>query len=70
MDLCSLTGEKELAIGKVEGMNVEILENSTGRIVFKVTQLINENDAWSGILNSSRFRSKINGATTVMYKVQ
>lgn len=70
VDLHSPTHEKELTSGNIPGTHIRILDYSSGRIVFVLTEEVLLGREWLGIINTIRFRSKINGQATITYSIQ
>jgi alpha-tubulin suppressor-like RCC1 family protein len=68
-DLCTLSEQIETEAGKIEGTEIEILEFTPGSIVFKVTKVITPGEAWTGVINSIKFKAKETGGTTITYTV-
>ncbi len=68
-DLCTLTGQAELKAGRIEGTDITITEFTPGRIVFVVDKVINPGEAWTGVIESIKFKAKQTGGTTITYTV-
>lgn len=68
-DLCTQTGRNELAVGKIDGTGITIKEFTPGRIVFVVDKVLTSGEAWTGVINSVKFKGKVTGGTTVTYTV-
>lgn len=69
VDLCGLSEQLETKAGKVAGTDIEILEYTPGRMVFKVNKVVDPGEAWTGVINSIKFKAKETGGTTITYTV-
>ena len=69
VDLCSLTGEVELTVGKVKGTNIEITHFEEGLIKFRVEKVLSIDEAWTGVINAIKLNAKHKGGTTITYTV-
>ncbi|MCX8132153.1 MAG: fibronectin type III domain-containing protein, partial [Clostridia bacterium] len=58
-DLCTLSGKAELTAGKIEGTDITIKEFTPGRIVFVVDKAVDPGEAWTGVINSIKFKAKV-----------
>ena len=70
LDLCSATPEKEVKAGAIEGGGIEVTKAEPGLICFKVTKMVAPGKAWSGVVNSMKFKAKINGSANVTYTIE
>lgn len=68
-DLSTITGEKELAHGRIEGTDVTIVSFERGKIIFKCDKAVESDESWTGVINSIKFKSKYKGGTTITYTV-
>ncbi|MCM1567227.1 MAG: fibronectin type III domain-containing protein [Dehalobacter sp.] len=69
IDLSTLTGIYETVPGRIEGTDITITEFKPGEIVFVADKVINPGEAWTGVLNSIKFKAKATGGTTITYTV-
>jgi len=69
IDLSTLTGIYETVPGRIEGTDITITEFKPGKIVFVADKVINPGEAWTGVLNSIKFKAKATGGTTITYTV-
>ena len=70
VDLCATTPGIDLAAGNITGTDIQVVQYLPGTIVFKKTGSAQGYQVWSGVVNSIRFRSKLDGQTTVTYSFQ
>lgn len=70
VDLCTLTGENDTSTGAISGTDITILEYSPGTIKMMINKGINENEIWSGVVNTIKFRAKIGGKSGIKYVVE
>jgi hypothetical protein len=68
-DLCGYTILPELAAGKVQGTDIEIVAYEPGKIVFKVKKAVENGYSWTGIINNIKFKAKLGGASYINYTV-
>jgi len=68
-DLCGYTSEVELAEGKIEGTDIEVVSCKPGLIKFRVEKGIKEGFTWTGVVNNIKFNPKLSGATYITYTV-
>lgn len=57
LDLCSLTKLKELSIGNITGTNIQMIEFTKGRIVFKINEDVPSGYGWRGVLDVIKFKA-------------
>jgi len=69
-DLSAYTADKELAVGNIEGTDIEITDLREGQITFKVNKAIEDGYTWSGVINSIRFIPVLDGGTNISYVVE
>ncbi|HEY9060072.1 MAG TPA: hypothetical protein VIO64_06155 [Pseudobacteroides sp.] len=69
LDLCADTLDKELATGDIADTGVKVVEfnPNTGVVRYTVTKSANDGAAWTGALNSVKFRSKSATPSTITY---
>lgn len=67
VDLCTLTGENDTATGAISGTDITILEYSPGTIKMMINKGIDENEIWSGVVNTVKFRAKVGGKSDIKY---
>lgn len=67
IDLYGLTSEEELTIGEIPetGITITEFDPSKGKIKFTVKNNIASGKAWTGILNSIKFKAKQTGSTEI-----
>ena len=70
IDLCAATSGIDLAVGNITGTDIQVVQYSPGTVVFKKTGSAQGYQVWSGVVNSIRFRSKLDGQATVTYSFQ
>lgn len=64
VDFCAATSKLDNTVGVINGTNLQVLEYTPGRIVFKLI------DPTQGIMNSIVFRSKTNGTSKITYSIE
>ncbi len=69
IDLSTLTGQFETVPGRIEGTDIEITDFTPGKITFKCDKVVNLGEAWTGVINSIKFRARATGGTTITYTV-
>ncbi len=69
IDLSTLTGQYETVPGRIEGTDIEITDFTPGKITFKCDKVVNPGEAWTGVINSIKFKAKATGGTTITYTV-
>jgi alpha-tubulin suppressor-like RCC1 family protein len=69
LDLCADTLDKELSTGDIVDTGIKVIEfnPTTGVIRYTVTKSANDGAAWTGALNSVKFRSKSVTPSTITY---
>jgi hypothetical protein len=69
LDLCADTLDKELSTGDIVDTGIKVIEfnPTTGVIRYTVTKSANDGAAWTGALNSVKFRSKSVIPSTITY---
>jgi len=69
VDLCALTARIDQNIGNLIGTDIQIVQFTQGTIVFK--KLGNSTgQAWTGLVNSIKFKGKIDGEAQITYSIQ
>lgn len=68
-DLSTLTGEKELTAGPIEGTDITIVEFKPGLIVFTTNKAISPDESWTGVINSIQMKAKVSGGSSITYSV-
>ncbi|MEF2246469.1 RCC1 domain-containing protein [Paenibacillus sp. IITD108] len=69
LDLSSLTGQPELAPGRIEGTDIIITHFSPGRITFVTDKPIQQGESWTGVINSIKFQGLASGGSSITYTV-
>jgi hypothetical protein len=69
IDLSTLTGQYETTPGKIEGTDIEITDFTPGKITFKCDKVVTPGEAWTGVINSIKFKARATGGTTITYTV-
>ncbi len=69
IDLSTLTGQFETVPGRIEGTDIEITDFTPGKITFKCDKVVNPGEAWTGVINSIKFKARATGGTTITYTV-
>ncbi len=69
IDLSTLSGQFETVPGRIEGTDIEITDFTPGKITFKCDKVVNPGEAWTGVINSIKFKAKATGGTTITYTV-
>ncbi len=71
LDLCGLTVEEELTTGEIPDTGITITEFNplSGEIKFKIKNSTAPGKAWTGILNSIKFKAKHTGSTEIKIKI-
>lgn len=72
IDLCSMTPEQDIDIGKIQGTDITITKYNIDEGIISFTIDLPETTAKAidGAINTIKFKSKINGDTTVKYSAQ
>lgn len=68
-DLCTMNSISNLTEGKIEGTNITITKFLPGKIEFEVENTHDNKYAWTGVINSIKFKGKLNGGTYINYTV-
>ncbi len=69
VDLCALTARIDQNTGNLIGTDIQIVQFTQGTIVFK--KLGNSTgQAWTGLVNSIKFKGKIDGEAQITYSIQ
>lgn len=69
-DLCGITSKIDNSAGAVTGTDIQIVQFTPGTIVFKKTSSDQSYQAWSGIVDTIRFKALADGQTNVIYSFQ
>lgn len=70
IDIVSSTFNKDLSGGKWSDCDVYIVQNTQGKFVFEIKKTIPDGQAWFGVANSIRFKSKINGNVQITFTIK
>ncbi len=68
-DLCSTTAKQDLAPGYIAGSDIKIVQFVPGTITFIKTGITSPGEAWTGFVNSIKFKSKVEGPVTITYSI-
>lgn len=69
MDLCGTTSRIDLATGNIIGTDIRIVQFTPGTIVLSKTSTEPTGQGWSGVVDSIKFKSKIDGQSLVVYTI-
>ncbi|MGB7605968.1 MAG: fibronectin type III domain-containing protein [Lutisporaceae bacterium] len=69
LDLCALTSRIDLNTGNLIGTDIQIVQFTQGTIVFKKLG-DSTGQAWTGLVNSIKFKGKIDGESQITYSIQ
>jgi hypothetical protein len=69
VDLSSLTPDIELDVGAIEGTNITITGVTTGEIDFTIAASVPYGQAFTGIVNTIKFKAKITGQAALTYDI-
>jgi hypothetical protein len=69
LDLCSATSRIDMTVGGVVGTDIQIVQFTPGTIVFKKLGTLT-GQAWTGQINSIKFKSKTEQSTQVIYSFE
>jgi hypothetical protein len=69
IDLCGISSRIDLDTGNIIGTDIQIIQVSEGTIVFKKLGDLT-GQAWTGYINSIKFRSKKDGESQIIYSIQ
>ncbi|MTI58359.1 fibronectin type III domain-containing protein [Geosporobacter ferrireducens] len=67
VDLSSLTAKKDEAVGNIAGTDIEVIQNQPGVLQFKKKTIIPQGQAYSGVINSVRFKLKTANEVVITY---
>jgi fibronectin type 3 domain-containing protein len=70
IDLCAFTPNTDKLAAPIAGTDIQIIQVTSGTIVFKKTGSAQTSQLWSGAVNSILFQSKFDGQTNVTYSFQ
>lgn len=69
LDLCALTSRIDLNTGNLIGTDIQIVQFTQGTIVFKKLG-DSTGQAWTGLVNSIKFKGKTDGESQITYSIQ
>ncbi|MFZ5968224.1 MAG: fibronectin type III domain-containing protein [Bacillota bacterium] len=67
VDLSSLTAKMDVTTGNIVGTDIEIIQNQPGILQFKKLTSIPQGQAYSGVINSARFKLKTANEVVITY---
>lgn len=67
VDLSSLTAKKDENVGNIVGTDIEVIQNQPGILQFKKKTTIPQGQAYSGVVNSIRFKLKTTNEVVITY---
>ncbi|WP_156782371.1 fibronectin type III domain-containing protein [Geosporobacter ferrireducens] len=67
VDLSSLTAKKDETVGNIAGTDIEVIQNQPGVLQFKKKTIIPQGQAYSGVINSVRFKLKTANEVVITY---
>ncbi|WP_243182912.1 fibronectin type III domain-containing protein [Anaerosolibacter carboniphilus] len=67
VDLSSLTAKKDENTGNIVGTDIEVIQNQPGILQFKKLTNIPAGQAYTGVINSIRFKLKTTNEVTITY---
>jgi hypothetical protein len=70
IDLCGITPKIDDVASNITGTDIQVIQFEPGTIVFRKSGTAQSYQAWSGIVNSIRFKSRVNGKKEVTYNFQ
>lgn len=69
LDLCGTTSRIDLSTGNIIGTDIRIVQFTPGTIVLSKTSTEPTGQGWSGVVDSIKFKSKIDGQSSVVYTI-
>jgi hypothetical protein len=69
LDLCGTTSRVDLTNGNAIGTDIQIIQHSNGTIVFTKLETSVPGYTFSGVVNSIKFKSKIDGQASIIYTI-
>jgi hypothetical protein len=69
IDLCGVTARIDLTTGNIIGTDIQVLQYTEGTIVFKKLGSYT-GQAWTGLVNSIKFKSKTDNQTQIIYSIE
>ncbi|MCX7747308.1 MAG: fibronectin type III domain-containing protein [Clostridia bacterium] len=72
LDLCADTIARELSTGKIEDAGINVIEFNpqAGTVKYTVTKQVNGGTAWTGAVNTVKFRTKTSDPSTITYTLE
>jgi hypothetical protein len=67
VDLSSLTAKIDVTTGNIVGTDIEIIQNQPGILQFKKLTSVPQGQAYSGVINSVRFKLKTANEVVITY---
>ncbi|WDV44828.1 Ig-like domain-containing protein [Clostridiaceae bacterium M8S5] len=69
-DLSTATKQRDINKGEISGTDIEVKEYVPGTIKLIMNKEVDDNQVWSGVVNTIKFRSKTGGKSDIKYVVE